>query len=130
MSLQIAAEETDEFLLLLIVGDILYLAYGEFVEQCLHNLLISHHVLALVVVITLIVVAERAHEHKSCRIPVAEQCEALLGRLVEIAEANDVAAVLYRIEYAVGARISLQQSVHLQVLIDPQGVQSLGVESC
>ena len=95
MSLQVTAEQFDEFLLLLIVGDIHYLADWEFVLQCLHNLLVTHHVLALVVVITLVVVIKRAHEHKTCRIPVSKQCEALFRCLIEIAEAYDITTILH-----------------------------------
>ena len=65
---------------------------------------------------------ERTHENESSGVAVAKQGETLVGSLFKVAEADDVATVLYRIEYAVGARVGLQQSVHLQVLVHPQGV--------
>ena len=60
---------------------------------------------------------------------VAEEGEGVLGCLFEVAEAHDVAGGLERVEDSVGAAVCLHQAVHLQVLVDPEGVDGLGVEA-
>ena len=60
---------------------------------------------------------------------VAEEGEGVLGCLFEVAEAHDVAGGLERVEDSVGAAVCLYQAVHLQVLVDPEGVDGLGVEA-
>ena len=49
--------------------------------------------------------------------------------LLEVAEADDVAVGLDRVEDAVGARVRLDQAVRAQVLVDPQRVERRGVEA-
>ena len=54
---------------------------------------------------------------------------ASLVSLLEVAEADDVAVGLDRVEDAVGARVRLDQAVGAQVLVDQQGVQRGRVEA-
>ena len=79
--------------------------------------------------VTIVVVIKGSHQHNAAGILVAKQSQTLVGGFFQIAEADDVAAVLHGIQYAVGAAESLQESMHLQVLIHPQRVQRLGIET-
>ena len=76
-----------------------------------------------------VVLGVRLEEHDALRVLVAEQRERVVGRLLEVAEADDVAVRLDRVEDAVGARVGLDQSVRAQVLVDPQGVERGGVKT-
>ena len=65
----------------------------------------------------------------AARLGVAEQADRLVDPLGEVAEAHDVAERLDGVEDAVRARERLDEAVHLQVLVDPQRVERLGVEA-
>ena len=65
----------------------------------------------------------------AARLGVSEQADRLVDPLGEVAEAHDVAERLDGVEDAVRAGERLDEAVHLQVLVDPQGVERLGVEA-
>ena len=127
--LEDGAEEADELLALLVVGDVGELADVEVGEQLADEFLIARVLPAVLVGVAFVVFLEGAHEHDAAGFLVTEDGEGLVGGVLEIAEANDVAAVLHGVEDAVGAAVGLQESVQLEVLIDPKGVQGLGIEA-
>ena len=93
------------------------------------NFFVSEDVFSVLVLETEVIVHERAHEHHSGSIFVAEERERLVGGILQIAEADDVAAVLDAVENAVSAAVCLQQPVHFEVFVHPERVQRLCIES-
>ena len=76
-----------------------------------------------------IIFVERLHEHQSARLVIAKDGQTLISGIFQITEADDVTAVLHRIQNSVRTTVGLQQSVHLQVLVHPKRVQRLGVKT-
>lgn len=60
---------------------------------------------------------------------VTEELEGIVGGVLKISEADDVAVGLDGIEDAVGARIDLQEPAGFQRLVAEQGVEGSGVEA-
>ena len=80
-------------------------------------------------VVAIIVIAKWTEEDNTSGIFIAKERECAVGFLFEIAEVDDVAAVLYGVENAVSAAIRLQKTVHFEILIDPKSVERFGVEA-
>ena len=70
-----------------------------------------------------IVILIAAQQGNAARFLIAEKGKSIVGALLQIAEAYDIAAYLDGIENAVCAGISLNQPVHFQILVHPQGIQ-------
>ena len=75
------------------------------------------------------VLAVGAQEDLAARLFVAEESDRVFGGLFKVAEADDVSVCLDRVEDSVRAREGLDEAVGAQVLVDPQGVEGLGVEA-
>ena len=75
------------------------------------------------------VLAVGAQEDLATRFLVAEQGDRVVRGVFEVAEADDVSVGLDRVEDSVCARKGLDEAVGAQVLVDPQGVEGLGVEA-
>ena len=91
-------------------------------QQFGDELLVAPDVLPVIVLIAMVVVLEFAQEHQSARLLVAKKRDALVRPPFQIAEADDVAEGLFGVEDAIGSGEGLQQTVHLQVLVHPEGV--------
>ena len=76
-----------------------------------------------------VVVAVRFQQDDAAGILVAEQLQRGVRLFLEVAEGDDVAVGLHRVEDAVRARVRLDQSVGAQVLVDEQRVQRRRVEA-
>ena len=76
------------------------------------------------------VLAVGAQEDLAARFLVAEQGDCVVRGVFEVAEADNVSVGLHRVEDSVCARKGLDEAVGAQVLVDPQGVEGLGVEAC
>ena len=81
------------------------------------------------ILISVVIILKRTHGYQATGILVTEEGKAILHLLFQVTEAYHIAAILHGIEDAVGAAESLQQAVHLQVLVHPKGVQCLGIEA-
>jgi len=68
-------------------------------------------------------------QHHVPGVLVTEQGDGVDGRLLQIAESDDIAEGLGGVKNAVGARVGLHQTVVAQVLIDEQGVQGRRIEA-
>jgi hypothetical protein len=79
--------------------------------------------------IRLVVVGIRLEEDDAARVLVAEERDGVVGLLLEVPEADDVAIGLDRVEDPVRARVGLEQAVGSQVLVDPEGVEGGRVEA-
>ena len=75
------------------------------------------------------VLAVGAQEDLAARLLVAEESDRVFGGLFKVAEADDVSVCLDRVEDSVRARECLDEAVGAQVLVNPQGVEGLGVEA-
>jgi hypothetical protein len=84
----------------------------------------------LLVKVSFVIIPERLQQHDAGSVLVPEQRDGAVHALLKVAEAYDVAAVLYGIQYAVRPAVGLQQSVQLQVLVHPEGVERLCVKAC
>ena len=62
-------------------------------------------------------------------ISVAEEADGVVDTVLEIAEADDVAVGLYRVQDAIGAAERLDEAVVLEVLVNPKRVERLGIEA-
>ena len=74
------------------------------------------------------VLVVRLEQHDTTSFLVAEQGDGVVGLLLQIAEADDVAERLHRVQNAVRTRVGLEQPVRPQVLVDPQRVERGGIE--
>ena len=76
-------------------------------------------VFAIFIIKALVVIFEIPKHHNASGLLVSKEGKALISVLLQISEADDIAESLDRVEFAVGAGESLQQSMHAQVLIHP-----------
>ena len=76
------------------------------------------------------VLAVWVQKYLAARLFVAEEGDRVVRGLFEVAEADDVSECLDGVEDSVRAREGLDEAVGAQVLVDPQGVEGLGVEAC
>lgn len=90
---------------------------------------VSADMFSFVVSIAVVVVVEGFEHHDAARVGVAEERDAFVGLLLQVAETDDVAEGLDRVQNAVGARIGLKQTVVTEIFIDPERVERGGVES-
>ena len=84
---------------------------------------------AVGVIIPVIIVLEWFQKDKAAGILVAEQLQTIVCGFFKIAETYDVAVALDGVEYAVGARVGLQQAMIPQVLVNPQSIERCRVEA-
>ena len=75
------------------------------------------------------VLAVWAQEDLAARLFVAEEGNRVVRGLFKVAEADDISESLDGVEDSVRAREGLDEAVGAQVLVDPQGVEGLGVEA-
>ena len=85
--------------------------------------------LALFVITLGIVFLKSLQQYDAARVFVTKQGNRIISLFFQVAKTNDIAKGLNRIQNAVGARKSLNQSVMAQVLIHPQSVQSGGIKA-
>lgn len=78
---------------------------------------------------TLVVVLEGFQQDNAACVFIAEKGDSAVNALLQVAEANDIAEGFDRIEDAVGARESLNQAVHFEVLVYPERVERRRVEA-
>ena len=97
--------------------------------QFLDHIHIAGLVLAVGGGITIVIIPELAQQHDAAGVFVAKQGDGRIHPLLQIAETDDIAEGLDRIQDAVGAAERLDQPVHFQVFIHPQGVQGGGVKA-
>ena len=76
-----------------------------------------------------VVVGVRLEQHDAACVLVAEQRDGVVGLFLQIAEGDDVAVGLDRVQDAVGARVRLDQAVVDEALVDEQRVERRGVEA-
>ena len=81
------------------------------------------------ILISVVIILKRAHGYQAAGVFIPKEGKAILHLLFEVAEAYHIAAILHGIQDSVGAAESLQQAMHLQVLVHPKGVQCLGIEA-
>ena len=81
------------------------------------------------ILVAKVVILIATHQDDTARFLIAKQRNCIVGTLLQIAEANDVAEHLDGIENPVRAGICLNQPVHFQVFIHPQRIQRRGVEA-
>ena len=79
--------------------------------------------------VAVVIVGKRSQDYIARRVFVAKERECAVGFGFEVAEVDNVAAVFYGVEYAVGAAVRLQKSVHFQVFVNPKRVERFGVET-
>ena len=53
----------------------------------------------------------------------------LMDHILQILQANDIAECLNTVQYAVGTTEGLNEAVHFQILVNPQGIQRRGVKT-
>ena len=73
--------------------------------------------------VTMIISIELLEQHDSASILITEQGNGCIHPLLKISEADDVAKGLDAVQDTVGPAECLNQAVHPQVLVDPQGIQ-------
>ena len=81
------------------------------------------------ILVAKVVILIATHQDDTARFLISEKGDGVVGALLQIAEANDVAEHLDGIENPVGAGIGLDQAVHFQVFIHPQRIQRCGIEA-
>ena len=102
---------------------------AELLQQDFFDFLVAQLMHTLLILISVVIILKRAHGYQAAGILVAEEGKAILHLLFEVAEAYHIAAIFHGIQDAVGAAESLQQAMHLQVLVHPKGIQGLGIEA-
>ena len=110
------AEQGEEIFLRLFSDD--FLAQGEPLEQLRDLLGVCSEIFRI-----------WFKHHRALGVLVPEQSQGVIHLLPQIAEADDVAEGLHRVQDAVGAAERLHQAMLLQVLVHPQGVERRGVEA-
>ena len=101
----------------------------ELAGQFLDHIHIARLFLAVGSGIAVVVIPEFAQQHDAAGVFVAKEGDSRIHPLLQVAETDDVAEGLDRIQNTVGAAERLDQAVHFQVLVHPQGVQGGGVEA-
>ena len=99
-------------------------------KQLLYYLLVAQYMLVVLIIKAIIVVSKWTHKDSAACVLVSEEGERLLCSFFQVSEAYHVATVLDTVQYAVGTAVCLQQTMHLQVLIHPEGVECLGIKTC
>ena len=79
--------------------------------------------------ITVVVILKALEKHDTRRILIAEQRDCVIHTTLKIAEADNIAKGFDRVQNPVRAGKRLNQAMHFQILIHPQGIQRGGVES-
>lgn len=97
--------------------------------QFLDHIHIARLILAVGGGITVVIIPELAQQHNTAGVFVAKQGDGRIHPFLQVAETDDIAEGLDRIQDAVGAAEGLDQPVHFQVFIHPQGVQGGGVKA-
>ena len=121
-------EQNDKLLLPLFAGNT-FLCQREFRCQFLNHILVAWVIFSVGILVAKVVILIATHQDDTARFLIAKQRNCIVGALLQIAEANDVAEHLDGIENPVGAGICLNQPVHFQVFIHPQRIQRRGVEA-
>ena len=99
-------------------------------RQVLDKLHIAGVVLIISPFIALVVVLKTLEQYDARGILVAKKRNSIIHALLQISETDDIAKSLDRIENAVGSGECLNQTMHLQILIYPQGIQSRCIKTC
>ena len=83
----------------------------------------------VVLVVAVIVFIKRTHQNYAVGIGISEESETTICGIFKVAETHNIATVFECVEYSVCARVGLQQSLHLKILVHPQRVHALGVKT-
>ena len=84
---------------------------------------------AVVILIAVIIVRKASEQHDTIGVFIPKQGDGIIGGLLQVPETDDIAIGFYGIEDAVRPGIRLDQSVHFQIFVNPQGVQCSGVKA-
>ena len=79
--------------------------------------------------VAIVIFLKGSHQNYTVGISITEKTEAPVGGFYEIAETNDVTTILIGIQNTVGSAESLQQSMHSQVLIYPERIETFCVKA-
>ena len=86
-------------------------------------------VFSLLVHITVVVVRIFAQQNDAASIFISKQRNCRIHPLLQIVEADDIAKGLDAVQDTVRPAERLNQTVHLQVLVHPKGIQGCGIEA-
>ena len=104
------------------------LAERIFLQKFLSQFLISCLMFPILFV-AIVIFLKGSHQNNAVGISIAEKPEAPVGGFYEIAETNDVATILIGIQNTVGSAESLQQSMHSQILVHPERIETFCVKA-
>ena len=104
------------------------LAERIFLQKILCQFLISCLMFPILLV-AIVIFLKCSHQNNTVGISIAEKTETPVGGFYEIAETNDVTTILIGIQNTVGSAESLQQSMHSQVLIYPERIETFCVKA-
>ena len=86
-------------------------------------------VFSLLIRITVVIVRVFAQQNDAARIFISKQRNCRIHSLLQVAETDDIAKGLDAVQDTVRPAERLNQTVHLQVLVHPKGIQGRGIEA-
>ena len=122
------AKQRDELPLILLPGNARF-AQRETLGQLRDHTGISGVEPTACIGIAFVIIAEFAQHDDAAGVGVAKQADGRIHPILQVAEADDVAEGLDRIEDAVGAAERLDQAMHFQIFVHPKGVEGGGIEA-
>ena len=84
---------------------------------------------AVVVLLSAVIIRKASEQHDVISVFIPKQGDGVIGSLLQIPETDDITIGFYGIEDAIRPKIRLDQPVHSQILVHPQGVQCSGVKA-
>ena len=102
----------------------------ELLRQVIYHVCVALMVFPLLIHITVVVVRIFAQQNDAARIFISKQRNSRIHPLLQVAETDDIAKGLDAVQDTVCPAERLNQTVHLQILIHPKGVQGRGIKAC
>ena len=84
----------------------------------------------VVILIAVPVIIEALEQNNAARILISKESDCIIRSLLQITEADNVAVGFNGIQDTVGSGVGLNQSVHFEVLVHPQGIQRGCIKTC
>ena len=102
---------------------------GELLRQFGDHIHIARLVLPILGGVAVVIIIELVQQDNTSRLLIAKQRNGGIYPLLQVAETDDISKGFDGIEDAVGAAESLNEPVHLQVLVHPESVQGGGIKT-